>query len=136
MCTEHHLWNHKASAMHAQHIIFGIILRCDVCTEHHQWNHFTMRCAHGTSSVESESSFYVLSISRDGCSNSGDNVMGWGAGGLFCLFPCRSLIRYQNHAMRVCYFEHLLHIDRPLLHFLILAGVFKFLWFEESFRKT
>ena len=71
-------------AMCAQSIIFGIILRCDVCTEHHQWNHFTMRCVHGTSSVESESSFYVLSTSRDAWSNSGDNVVGGGGGvGLF-----------------------------------------------------
>ena len=53
---------------------------------------------------------------------------------LFVFIPLAYTV--PNHEMQVCYFEHLLHIDRPLLlHFVILAGVFKFLWFEESFRK-
>ena len=75
VCTEHHMWNHKDSAMCAQNIISGIVpdnvmcaqniicrirRRCDVCTEHHAWNHTMMWWVHRTSPVESESPFYVM----------------------------------------------------------------------------
>lgn len=138
-CTScYHQLNHKAGSEWAQNNIGRIIMRCDVCTGHPLWNHITMRCVHRTSLVEAESSFYVLSISRDAWSNSGDIVRGEQLRPFLRVFNyCRSLIRYKNREIQVCCFEHLLHIDQaPLLHFLILASVFKFLWFEESFRKT
>ena len=110
--------------MCALNIISGIILRCDAYTEHHKWNrnHHFMHYL----SQEMHDQIQEILWRRGG---------GWGGWAfLFVFMPLAYTV--PNHEMQVCYFEHLLHIDRPLLlHFVILAGVFKFLWFEESFRK-